>query len=146
MKFNKTILAASIALALGSTSVWADATNDARRVDDQIAVEVELEASDVLNDKSDNRYQGNNSSVNTDNSNQGNNSGNTASNLALAGAVSGNSLDDFRIHRGGRYEANNHIDDSFNGAAGINQTVQNSGFNSLSQQMVSVQGTVNVGQ
>jgi hypothetical protein len=44
------------------------------------------------------------------------------------------------------YTASNNITDAFNGTAGINQMVQNTGSGALVQQQVSFQGNVNVNQ
>ncbi len=61
----------------------------------------------------------------------------------LDGTVTGNTLKHSLL---AVQAVSNNIDNSFNGAAGINQTVMNNGANSLAQQQVSFQGNVNVNQ
>ncbi len=188
MKFEKTVLAVSIALALGTTSVMANPTNRAHRAGDQTAsvdatslgtgsaaatenststvdssdnsLDISLgdiTVKDIANDKSDrsdnsiNKDYVSNTSVDA----RGNGSAAVSKGNAnvsysvnrseLAGEVNGSGLNGVVMFNG-RLSADNGIGDSFNGAAGINQTVQNTGYGSLAQQQVSFQGNVNVGR
>ncbi len=188
MKFEKTVLAVSIALALGTTSVMANPSNRGHYVGDQTSsVDAtsrgtdsaaasegssattdtsdnsttislgDIRVGDIGNDKSDRSDNSTNISRRYDINVDANGNGSAAvsngdanvsyavNSSVLEGAVTGGGINGIGLIRS-RLSADNSIDGSFNGGAGINQTVQNTGYGSLAQQQVSFQGNVNVGR
>ena len=109
----------------------------------------------------------NGSTATVDNTNNSDNSQTTASGDGAAAAQTGNATSTYSVNNSdlsgtvtgagvattatvGAGEAvltaSNTLNNAFNGAAGINQSIQNNGANAMAQQQVSFQGNVNVGQ
>lgn len=118
--FDKKILTAGILLALGSvSSAWAGPA--LFEVKAQLPTAGDGSASAIDGDATSN-YKVNNST--------------------LAGTVTGTVATPVVVFAS--VTPNNSITDSFNGTAGINQSVQNLGDSALVQQQISFQGNVNV--
>lgn len=120
--FNKQILTAGILLALGSvSSAWADPA--LFEVKAQLPGAGDGSASAIDGDATSN-YKVNNST--------------------LAGVVTGTTA--IPVAALASVTPSNDMTHSFNGTAGINQSVQNLGDNALVQQQISVQGNVSTNQ